>query len=319
MYNTGIVFPFSIYRTFNIYSNYGTKKILSNVTETQNQYKETQRQSWNNVAVGWQEWWQTFEKDAQRLSDHLVELAKIESSSKVLDIATGIGEPSITAARKVDYDEGGHILATDIAPQMLSIAKKRAASLNLQEIIEFKEGDAETIDLPTSNFDAVLCRWGLMYLPDLKAGLSNIHRSLIDGGRLAAAVWASPDKVPFLSLVMSTVLRETQKQPPTSGTPGPFSLADKSITETAMSETGFKDIVVERMNVIFTYGAPEEYTHFHKAILAPAHGLLADQPPKRKDEVWNAVTQAVKRYADNTGSVKINNEVICFSATKEKK
>lgn len=64
------------------------------------QYKETQRQSWDGVAVGWQEWWQTFEKDAQRLSDHLVELAKINSSSKVLDIATGIGEPAITAAKK---------------------------------------------------------------------------------------------------------------------------------------------------------------------------------------------------------------------------
>jgi hypothetical protein len=43
---------------------------------------------------------------------------------------------------------------------------------------------------------------------------------------------------------------------------------------------------------------------------------LADQTPKRKEEVWNAVTEAVKKYVDNTGSVKLYNEVICFSATK---
>ena len=61
------------------------------------QFKEAQRRSWDSVAVGWQKWWKTFEKDAQNLSNHLVELAKINSSSKVLDIATGIGEPSITA------------------------------------------------------------------------------------------------------------------------------------------------------------------------------------------------------------------------------
>lgn len=295
------------------------EKILSNVIEFQRNYKQTQRQSWNNVAVGWQKWWQTFEKDAQRLSDQLVKLAKIESRAKVLDIATGIGEPAITAAKKVDYDKGGYVLATDIAPQMLSIAKKRATSLGLQKIIEFKEGDAETIDLPISKFDAALCRWGLMYLPDLKAGLSNIHSSLVDGGRLAAAVWGPPEKVPFLSVVMSTVLRETQKQPSPSGLPGPFSLADPKITEIALSETGFKDISVERMNVIFTYGEPEEYTQFHQAILAPAHALLADESQKRKEDVWNAVTQAVERYADNTGSVMLNNEVICFSATKEEK
>ena len=70
------------------------------------------------------------------------------------------------------------------------------------------------------------------------------------------------------------------------------------------------------MNVIFTYSSSEDYTHFHKAILAPAHTLLADQTQERKEEVWNAVTEAVKKYADNTGSVKLYNEVICFSGTK---
>ena len=72
----------------------------------------------------------TFEKDAQRLSDHLVELAKINSNSQVLDIATGIGEPAVTAARKVGGngggDVGGHVFATDIAPQMLSIARRKS-------------------------------------------------------------------------------------------------------------------------------------------------------------------------------------------------
>ena len=285
------------------------------------EFKAAQKAGWDSVAVGWQEWWQTFEKDAQKLSDHLVELTKINYNSKVLDIATGIGEPAVTAAKKVSKggDGSGYVLATDIAAHMLSIAKQRAASLGLQKMIEFKEGDAETIRLPTSKFDAALCRWGLMYLPDLEAGLSNIYRSLVDGGRLAAAVWASSDKVPFLSVVMSTVLKETQKLPPPSGIPGPFSLADQRITETTLSETGFKDIAVQRMNVIFTYDSAEEYTHFHQAILAPAHALLADQTPTRKEEIWNAVTQAVKKYADNSGSVKLNNEVICFSATKEKK
>jgi enediyne biosynthesis protein CalE5 len=59
--------------------------------------------------------------------------------------------------------------------QMLSIAKQRASSLGLQDVIEFKEGDAETISLPASTFDAVLCRWGFMFLPNLRAGLLNLN------------------------------------------------------------------------------------------------------------------------------------------------
>ena len=64
-------------------------------------------------------------------------------------------------------------------------------------MIEFKEGDAETIDLPPSAFDAALCRFGLMLFQDFKASLSNIYNSLVEGGHFAA-VWASPDKVPFI-------------------------------------------------------------------------------------------------------------------------
>jgi len=57
-------------------------------------------------------------------------------------------------------------MATDLSPQMLSIAKQRAASMGLENMMEFKEGDAETIDLPASSFNAVLCRCGLMFLPN---------------------------------------------------------------------------------------------------------------------------------------------------------
>ncbi|MGH9977164.1 MAG: class I SAM-dependent methyltransferase, partial [Nitrososphaeraceae archaeon] len=277
------------------------------------QFKEAQRRSWDSVAVGWQKWWKTFEKDAQNLSNHLVKLARINSSSKVLDIATGIGEPSITAAKKVGRGNG-HVLATDISPQMLSIARQRAASLGLQGVIEFKEGDAETISLPASEFDAVLCRWGLMFLPNLNAGLSNIYQSLTESGYLAAAFWASPDKVPFLSVSMNTVVKETGKPMPPSGTPGPFKLADQSIITDTLSECGFKDIAVERINVIFTFSSAEEYTQFNQAIAAPINAMLADQSQERKEEIWEAVTESASRYVDNTGNVRLDNESICICA-----
>ena len=112
------------------------------------------------MANGWQKWWKAFEQDAQKVNERLIELAGIEEGYRVLDIATGTGEPAITAAKKVG--DKGYVLATDISPQMLSIAKRRANSLGLDSIIEFKECDAETIDLPAS-FNAVLCRWGLMF------------------------------------------------------------------------------------------------------------------------------------------------------------
>jgi enediyne biosynthesis protein CalE5 len=55
----------------------------------------------DSAAACWLAWWPTFERGAQKVSDKLIELAEIKSGDKVLDIATGIGEPAVTAARKV--------------------------------------------------------------------------------------------------------------------------------------------------------------------------------------------------------------------------
>jgi ubiquinone/menaquinone biosynthesis C-methylase UbiE len=77
------------------------------------QYKEEERQKWDSVANGWQKWWKTIERGAGKLSRRLIELAEIKPVSRVLDIATGISEPAITAAGQMG--KNGHILAADIS------------------------------------------------------------------------------------------------------------------------------------------------------------------------------------------------------------
>jgi ubiquinone/menaquinone biosynthesis C-methylase UbiE len=61
------------------------------------QYKIAQRQSWDSAASGLKNWWEVTEKGAQKINKRLVELAEIKPEQKVLDLATGIGEPAVTA------------------------------------------------------------------------------------------------------------------------------------------------------------------------------------------------------------------------------
>jgi ubiquinone/menaquinone biosynthesis C-methylase UbiE len=172
------------------------------------QFKIEQRQRWNSIAEGWKEWWQTIEIAAQKVNDKLIELAEIKPCQKVLDIATGIGEPAVTAVRKLvglsspvnkindnEKKNTGHVLATDISSEMLTIAKQRAAELGLQDVIEFRQADAEMLELPESSYNAVLCRWGLMFMPNLRTTLSHIWHALISGGRFVCAVWEYIDEV----------------------------------------------------------------------------------------------------------------------------
>ena len=277
------------------------------------QYKEELRHGYDNAAPGWQKWWKTIETATQEVSKRLVELAEIKPGSKVLDIATGMGEPALTAAKQVGNT--GHILAIDISPQMLSFAKERAISLGLQEVVEFKEGDAETIDLPSSTFDAALCRWGLMFLPNPKAGLSNIYGSLVKGGHFATAVWASPEKVPFISVPMNIVLQETNSPPPR--TLGPFSMSDQNNLKKFFEESGFIHTAIERIKVISDFESSDDFAAFTIDHGGPAlQKVLAGETNERKQQIEKAISKGSEKYADSTGKVRFENEAIVIVGRK---
>jgi ubiquinone/menaquinone biosynthesis C-methylase UbiE len=278
-------------------------------------YKEGQRQGWNNVASGWQKWWKITETAGDKLTKRLIELAEIKQGSRVLDIATGIGEPAMTTAHLVG--KTGHVLAIDISSQMLSIAKQRSISLGLKDRMEFKESDTETIDLSDSAFDAALCRFGLMFLPNIKAGLSNIHKSLVKGGRFAAAVWASPDKVPFISLPLNILMNETNSSPPPANAPGPFNLSDENLLKDYFIHSGFKGVTTERQDVTFNFESAEDFTNFVYETASPVQAVISYQPQERRKQLLKTVTEAANNFVDkNSNSISFRNEAICIVGSK---
>jgi len=277
------------------------------------QYKASQKQDWSNVAAGWKKWWQTMERSARPASERLVELAEIRPSYQVLDVATGIGEPAVTAARKVGPT--GKVVATDQAPLMLAIARERAAELGLANL-EFREVDAEALDFPEQSFDAVLCRWGLMFLPDLTGALKRMHRLLKPGGQLAAAVWGPPATVPFISVAMNTVRQQLQAPLPSPDMPSPFSLADVTVLEQALKEAGFTGVRSEPLTLTFEWASAENYTNFQQDIAAPIIAMLANESAERRATVWQAVTGAARQYAGSDGRVRMAGEAICVVAQR---
>jgi enediyne biosynthesis protein CalE5 len=285
---------------------------MNKTGQSSDEFKAQQRQMWDNAAAGWQTWWETIERGAQKVSDRIVELAEIKSGDRVLDIATGIGEPAVTAARKVMPN--GKVVAIDISPQMLAIAKTRANSLGLDEIIEFKESDGEKIDFldSTAKFNAVLSRFGLMFFPNLSSTLVKIRHQLTTNGRLSAAVWSTPSKVPLIDLAFSIVREKINFPAPPPGTPGPFVLADIETLKKLFNRAGFTDIRVETVQITFAFDSPESYTKHIQQTATRAHEMMTNQTEEVKTRVWNSITEAAWQYADSHGRVNLGNEAICI-------
>jgi SAM-dependent methyltransferase len=275
-------------------------------------FKAQQKDEWNAAAEGWKKWWPTFERAAEHVSNRLVELAGIKPGDVVLDIATGNGEPAITAARRAA--PGGRVVAIDQAPGMLAIARERAAALGISNI-EFRESDAESLALSEAAFDAVVCRWGLMFLPDLSGALKGVRARMKSGARLATAVWSTADKVPMITLGTEAVRKLANLPPPPPNVLDPLRLADTSILKGALEAAGFKDVAIERRQVEFEFDKPESLTQFRREIAAPFRAVLERQTPEMREKILAAVTDAARAYTDADGRVRTSNETILFAAS----
>src|SRR4051812_6991011 len=136
------------------------------------EFRESQHKHWDSAAVGWMDW-SAFNDSADRhISERLVELAEVRSGSRVLDIATGYGEPALTAARRAGPE--GSVVATDISPEMLLFGRERAAAAGLGNV-EFMESDASDLEFPPGSFDAAVSRWGIIFEPDAEAAAGRIR------------------------------------------------------------------------------------------------------------------------------------------------
>ena len=188
------------------------------------------------------------------------------------------------------------MIATDLAPDMVAFAAQRAAAAGLTNV-EAHEMDAEAIDLPDASFDAVLCRFGLMFLPDLDRALAGVHRVLVPGGRFAAAIpWRPDDQaLPRLVDAMLDAVGLPPQAPPQPGRPEIFSLSDASYVCGALERAGLDEIRVQPYMLTFDYTSPEEWLDFLLALNVPLRQRLTGQPEDRVREARRGRVAAASR------------------------
>jgi enediyne biosynthesis protein CalE5 len=275
-------------------------------------FKEAQRTDWQLAAAGWRKWYDVLEAGGEIVSRTLVELARIGPGDTVLDVATGYGEPALTAARVVGPT--GKVLATDIAADMLEFGRERAARADLDNV-EFVESDAEALSFDHESFDAILCRQGLQFLPDASGTLQRFHSFLERDGRFAAAVWGPPDTVQFARPV-SVIVTALDLPAPPSGRPGIFALADRQALERLVVDAGFRGVETGTVTAIYETASPEDFTQWARDVAPPIGNLLNGQSPDVQEQVWRKVTEAWAPLTTADGRVRTENQAIWGAATK---
>jgi ubiquinone/menaquinone biosynthesis C-methylase UbiE len=230
-----------------------------------------QRRTWDRFAEGWQRWDPTVRRWLSPVGDAMIRRAHLQERSVVLDVATGTGEPGLSAAGLVPR---GQVVLIDLAEHMLAVAAANAAERGLANV-ETCVGDAASLPFPDESFDAVLCRFGFMFFPDMDAAATELARVIRPGGRVSAAVWAEPDNNPWATLVAGAIAGVVVAPAVPPDSPGLFRCAPSGLMYDVLTRAGFRHVSDEEISCLLVHEDPEAYWRFMTDVAAPVVAGLA--------------------------------------------
>lgn len=234
--------------------------------------KQREHDNWASAADGWRRRDALLMKGAAPVTERMLVLSRITSGSRLLDIASGTGEPSIPAAMIVG--ESGQVVGTDLVDEMLEVARQKALAHELKNI-DFHCVDAEALDFEAASFDAVTSRWGLMFMPDPLTCLNAAHNVLKQDGRISMACWAAPDKNPFVGVLIQVLSKYMDIPVPPPGTPGIFAFADPDRLHDVIKSAGFRNIELEEITIdVIEVNDGQAYWDAMSDLAAPVMALV---------------------------------------------
>jgi SAM-dependent methyltransferase len=253
---------------------------------------------WSAVAGGWAVHASFVDTRGEAVTERLLERARLRPGARVLELACGAGGAGLAAAELVG--PGGEVVLTDVAPEMTAIARGRAEALGLRNV-RTRDLDLEQIDEPDGSYDAVLCREGLMLVPDPARALGEIGRVLRPGGRVALAVWGPREANPWLGVVFDAVSAELGAEMPPPGIPGPFSLEDADKLTGLLAQAGLADIDVCALPTPYRAASVEEWWSRTLALAGPLAQRLAALPDHAARVLFARARAAIADYETPAG------------------
>lgn len=265
--------------------------------ENYNQLREQQRQDWDTFSPGWKKQNLFLMEFFRPVGEELIEVVDLKDNYRVLDASTGTGEPGLTAATKVPQ---GEVIGTDIAKEMVEIANENAKA---RGIANYRAVACETERQPfdENSFDAVICRFGIMYFPNMTEGTKELIRVLKPGGKIALSAWSQPEKNSWLATMSHIVNRTLEIPPPTIDMPHVFRGAKPGTLTGILKECGLLDAEEVEVSGTVTFDSPEHYWEFIMDIAAPIVKNLKKADEITRGKIKDEVLQEAGKQKANNG------------------
>ena len=198
-------------------------------------------------------------------AEDLIAEAALHPGERVLDVACGTGVVARLAAERVG--PSGTVAALDLNPAMLAVARSVPSS---GAAIRWYETSAESIPLPDSAFDVVLCQLGLQFVADKSAALREMRRVLAPGGRVFVT---TPPPNAFFDMLDKAMTQHVGSEAG-AFVRMVFSLHDAAILGRLFRDAGFVDVNIRSDAKALRLPAAREFL-WQYVHCTPLTGMLA--------------------------------------------
>ena len=259
---------------------------------TEEYYREYTRTSWNDSAEAYVE----FMRSLEPVRTELIERLAPVKGERILDLGTGPGEPAITIAQRIA--PSGHVVGVDISENMVSIAERNARAQGASNA-EFRVMDCSALAFEDDVFDAAVSCFGFQIFTDPEKAAQETHRVLRTHGRIAAGVWSTGDKVPFLHAIMGPMLEHAE--PDENGyLPTPYEIGGPGEMVAFLRSAGFNAASEERVRHRMVF---KDSDHYLRALLdgTPIGHSLREESADVQQEVIRKTRQNLAQWETKEG------------------
>jgi ubiquinone/menaquinone biosynthesis C-methylase UbiE len=265
--------------------------------------------AWDEAAQGWSRHGELIRAWLNQATEAMLDAAGVKAGDRVLDVAAGAGDQTLDIARRVGAS--GSVLATDLSPSILRLAETNLRAAGVLNV-RVQRADAQALGLDFVNFDAAVCRLGLMFCAEPLLALKGIHRTLVDGARFCALVFSSPETNPCITTQLRVAQRHAGVAAGDPWTPGGLlSLGRPGLMSALMREAGFTAVEVRTLSAPFIVPRCEDYVDFIRSAGSPVIALLKPLPAAVREAAWADIAGQLDRFTTPQGWVGPNELLLC--------
>jgi ubiquinone/menaquinone biosynthesis C-methylase UbiE len=261
-------------------------------------------QYWNSAQTrAWADEYEVIDRLFAGLTRVALDHAAPKLGERVIDIGCGSGTTVLELAARVGPT--GYVLGADVSKPSVEKARERIAAAGVQQA-EITLCDVSTHTFPANSFDLVFSRFGVMFFTDPVAAFANIHKAMKSDGRLAVAVFRTPQENKWATAALAAVRHLLPPiTPPGPEDPGQFSWADAARVHRILETAGFQDISLTphdpEMPLAGRGGAAEAASFMSR--VGPVVRAMSDASEQRRKEVRAALEAFFKIHEGPQGIV----------------